>query len=40
VFIDDSAANIDAANALGITALLFTDAATLRGDLAGLGLPV
>lgn len=40
VFIDDSAANIDAANALGITGLLFTDAETLRADLAKLGLSV
>lgn len=40
VFIDDSAANIDAANALGIAGLLFTDAETLRADLAKLGLSV
>lgn len=39
VFIDDSLANVAAAKALGITGLLFTDAATLRADLAKLGLP-
>lgn len=39
VFIDDLAANVAAANAVGITGLLFTDAATLRADLAKLGLP-
>jgi 2-haloacid dehalogenase len=39
VFIDDSLANVAAAKALGITGLLFTDAATLRADLVKLGLP-
>ena len=38
VFIDDSAANVSAAAALGLTALRFEGAATLRRDLAALGL--
>lgn len=38
VFVDDSPANVSAAAALGITALLFRDADRLRTDLAGLGL--
>jgi 2-haloacid dehalogenase len=38
VFIDDSPANVAAAATLGIIALRFEDAATLRRDLAGLGL--
>ena len=38
VFVDDSATNVAGANALGIHGLLFTDAATLRGDLVRLGL--
>jgi 2-haloacid dehalogenase len=39
-YIDDSAANVAAAGDLGLRALQFTDAATLRHDLAELGLPV
>jgi 2-haloacid dehalogenase len=38
VFIDDSAANVDAASALGMTAIRFEGAAALRRTLAGLGL--
>ncbi|WP_375398234.1 HAD family hydrolase [uncultured Sphingomonas sp.] len=38
VFIDDSPANVAGAAALGIHALLFTDADRLRRDLVGLGL--
>ncbi|MEK9209973.1 HAD family hydrolase [Sphingomonas sp. 2378] len=38
VFIDDSRANIDAAAAMGIHALHFTDEATLRPQLRALGL--
>jgi 2-haloacid dehalogenase len=38
VFIDDSAANVDAAARLGIVALRFTGATALRADLVGLGL--
>ena len=38
VFIDDSAPNIDAANALGIHGLLFSDADRLRADLSLLGM--
>ncbi len=40
VFIDDRAANVAAAAALGMAAFVFTDAATLRVDLRSLGLPV
>jgi 2-haloacid dehalogenase len=39
-FIDDSLPNIEAADALGIHGLLFTDAATLRADLIRLGFPL
>ena len=38
VFVDDSPANVEGAAKAGIHALLFIDAPTLRGDLAGLGL--
>ena len=38
VFVDDSSANVDAAAALGIHAILFTDAPTLRRELTALGL--
>jgi 2-haloacid dehalogenase len=38
VFIDDSAPNVAAAAALGMTTLLFRDPATLRSDLQALGL--
>ena len=37
-FVDDSAANVAGANALGIHGLLFTDAGTLRRDLRRLAL--
>ncbi|MBX9795841.1 HAD family phosphatase [Sphingomonas sp.] len=38
IFIDDRADNVAAAEALGIIGHLFTDSATLRADLARLGL--
>lgn len=38
VFVDDSRANVAAAAALGFTAIHFTDAASLRAELAGLGV--
>jgi 2-haloacid dehalogenase len=37
-FIDDHQANVDAAAQLGMAAIRFVDAATLREDLARLGL--
>jgi len=37
-FVDDRQANVDSATALGIHARLFTDATTLRADLAEMGL--
>lgn len=37
VFIDDAQANVDAARALGMTALHFTDAASCRAELVQLG---
>ncbi len=39
-FVDDRQTNVDAAAALGMAAMLFTDAATLRADLRERGLPV
>jgi 2-haloacid dehalogenase len=39
-YVDDSAANVAAAGRLGLQAVRFTDARTLRRDLAALGLPV
>jgi 2-haloacid dehalogenase len=38
VLIDDSAANVEAANALGFRAIRFSDAAALRRDLNAMGL--
>ena len=38
VFIDDSTANVSGARAVGMNALRFADAQTLRRDLEGLGL--
>lgn len=38
VFVDDSAANVAAAEGVGLHGLLFTDATTLARDLASLGL--
>jgi len=38
VYIDDTARHVDAAKALGMRALLFRDAATLRCELSSLGL--
>jgi len=38
VFVDDSPANVEAAAAVGLRALLFRDPATLRRDLSRLGL--
>ncbi len=40
VFIDDRAANVDAARDLGIVAIEFTTAAQLRRELRDLGVPV
>lgn len=40
VFIDDSLPNVVSAQNFGMKALHFTDAEKLRGELAGLGLPV
>ena len=39
VFVDDQAANVDAAAELGVVALTFTTAAQLRSELNELGLP-
>jgi 2-haloacid dehalogenase len=38
LFIDDSSANVDAARALGLRAIRFTDASALRRELVRLGL--
>lgn len=40
VFIDDNAANVAVAQSLGLQALLFRNAAQVRLELQGLGLPV
>jgi 2-haloacid dehalogenase len=40
VFVDDLPANVDAAQELGMDAILFTDAAALRSELRSRGLPV
>jgi len=40
VFIDDNRANVAGAEAVGMSAIHFTDAAALRRELAGLGVPV
>lgn len=40
VFIDDSAANVAGARALGIEAIHFTDVAATRARLVELGIPV
>jgi FMN phosphatase YigB (HAD superfamily) len=37
-FVDDSEANVDGAREVGITAVLFTDAACLKSDLKAAGL--
>ena len=39
-FVDDLAGNVAAATTLGMDGIVFTDAATLRADLAARGLPV
>jgi 2-haloacid dehalogenase len=39
VFIDDSAANVEAAAQIGLVAVRFTDPEQLRADLSRLGLP-
>ena len=38
VFVDDRQNNVDASIEVGMTGLLFTDAARLRADLTRLGL--
>jgi 2-haloacid dehalogenase len=38
VFVDDNAANVEAANRMGIHGVLFTDAAAFRVELVGFGL--
>jgi len=38
LFIDDSSANVEAAKALGLSAIQFTDAEALRRELVRLGL--
>ncbi|RZM08561.1 MAG: HAD family phosphatase, partial [Sphingomonas sp.] len=40
VFVDDNAANVAGAQALGIESVLFTDAADFRARLVELGLPI
>ena len=40
VFVDDRADNVAGAEAVGMTGIVFTDAAALRASLQGLGLPV
>jgi 2-haloacid dehalogenase len=40
VFVDDRQLNVDAAAAVGMDAILFTDAASLRAELRDRGLPV
>ena len=40
VFVDDRADNVAGAEAVGMTGIVFTDAAALRAALRGLGLPV
>lgn len=40
VFVDDRQANVDGAAAVGMHALLFTDADRLRGDLRTLGFAI
>ncbi len=40
VFVDDNAANVAAARALGIESVLFTDAMDFRARLVELGLPI
>jgi len=40
VFVDDVQANVDGARGVGMYALLFVDAPTLRNDLVAMGLPI
>ena len=40
VFVDDSPANVSAAQRFGLQAVLFRDADRLRADLGELGLPI
>jgi 2-haloacid dehalogenase len=38
VYIDDRKPNVEAATAIGMRGIVFTDAAALRAELTGLGL--
>jgi 2-haloacid dehalogenase len=38
IYIDDRRANVEAARAVGMHGIVFTDAAALRSELIGLGL--
>jgi 2-haloacid dehalogenase len=40
VYVDDTAIHVEAARRLGLTGFVFSDAVTLRRDLAAVGLPV
>jgi 2-haloacid dehalogenase len=40
VYLDDTLRHVETARRLGLTGFVFTDAVTLRHDLAGVGLPV
>jgi 2-haloacid dehalogenase len=40
IYVDDLAVNIEAAESVGMAAILFTDSDALRETLAGLGLPI
>lgn len=40
VYVDDTLVHVESARRLGLTGFVFTDAVTLRRDLAGVGLPV
>lgn len=40
IFVDDNHANVNAAEAMGLRSLVFTDAVQLRRELVGLGIPL